>query len=80
LKKGTFQVTESTEYEILVHTSIYGQGLCSPFDTDKMIFSSPSASTTSEITIHPLFQQNPITGDFDWYCVKDYAIDSITLN
>jgi hypothetical protein len=76
----TFPVVESTEYEVLVYAEVSGQGLCSPFDTDKMIFSSPSASTTSEITIMPQFQQNPVTGAFDWYCVRNYAIDSITLN
>jgi hypothetical protein len=76
----TFQVAESTEYEVLVHANVGGQGHCSPFDTDKMIFSSPSASTTSEITIMPLLQLNPATGQYDWYCVKNYVIDSITLN
>jgi hypothetical protein len=44
---------ESSEYEVLVHANVGGLGLCSPSDTDKMIFSSPSASTTSEITIMP---------------------------
>jgi len=76
----TFQVLESTEYEVLVHANVGGQGLCSPSDTDKMIFSSPSASTSSEITIMPELKQNPATGQYDWYCVRNYAIDSITLN
>ena len=76
----TFQVVESTEYEVLVHANVGGQGLCSPFDTDKLIFSSPSASATSEITIMPLLQQNPATGQYDFYCVTNYAIDSLTLN
>jgi hypothetical protein len=76
----TFQVVESSEYEVLVHANVGGQGLCSPSDTDKMIFSSSSASTNSEITISPELKQNPATGQYDWYCVKNYAIDSITLN
>ena len=76
----TFQVVESSEYEVLVHANVGGQGLCSPSDTDKMIFSSPSASATSEITIMPLLQQNPATGQYDFYCVTNYAIDSLTLN
>ena len=76
----TFQVVESTEYEVLVRANVSGQGRCSPSDMDKMIFSSPSALTTSEITIMPELKQNPATGLFDWYCVKNYAIDSITLN
>ena len=76
----TFHVLENIEYEVLVYANVGGQGLCSPFDTDKMIFSSPSASKTSEITIMPELKKNPATGQDDYYCVKNYTIDSITLN
>ena len=76
----TFQVAESTEYEVLVHADVGGRGTCSPSDTDKMIFSSPSASTTSEITIFPQLEYDPITGNYYYYCVRNYAINSITLN
>jgi hypothetical protein len=78
--EDTFQVAQSIEYEVLVYAGVSGQGSCSPSDTDKMIFSSPSASTTSETTIFPLLQWDPITGTYRNYCVKNYKIDSITLN
>ena len=76
----TFHVVESNEYEVLVYANVGGQGLCSPSDTDMMIFSSPSASKTSEITIMPELKINPATGEYDYYCVKNYSIESIRLN
>jgi hypothetical protein len=76
----TFSVMESIEYEVLVHAKVSGQGRCGPADTDKMIFSSPSASTTSEITIWPQLKYDPIIGTYDYYCPRNYAIDSIRLN
>ncbi len=58
--------------KVLVYTDISRMAPCSPVDKDKMIFSSPSASTTSETTIWPLIQQDPVTGLDYWYCVKNY--------
>ena len=76
---GTFPVMENLEYEVLVHAKVSGQGRCGPADTDKMIFSSPSASTTSEITIWPQLKYDPITGTYEYYCVRNPRIDSIRL-
>jgi hypothetical protein len=77
--EDTFPVVAGTEYEVLVHADVVGQGLCSPTDTDKLIFSSPSASSTSEIMIPPEYRQNPATGQYAWYCVKNYNIESIWI-
>lgn len=66
-KGGDMEITK-----VLVYTDISRMAPCSPVDKDKMIFSSPSASTTSETTIWPLIQQDPVTGLDYWYCVKNY--------
>ena len=76
----TFYVEEGNEYEMQVHVNVRVGWGCSPFDKDVMIFSSPSALTTSETTITPLADINPVTGQPDWCCVRQYEIDTITLN
>lgn len=75
----TFYVEEGNEYEILVHVNTIGRGLCNPSDTDVMIFSSPSASSTRETTIDPILEYNSDNNEYYWYCVTQYVIDTITL-
>ena len=75
----TFFVEEGRQYKIVVQVAVGSQRLCTPFDRDVMIFGSPSASNTRETVITGLVDLNPVTGQYDFYCVRQYAIEGITL-
>lgn len=70
----TFTVEEGTQYELSVQVNVGGEGLCSALDSDVLIFSSPSASSTEETYIY-----STLHTDNNFYCIGTYVIDEMSL-
>jgi hypothetical protein len=72
---ASFYVEKGIQYKVTVRVKVAGRKMCSPSDTDVIIFSSPSVSSDKETPIYP-----DLGNDNNFYCLTTYQIDKITFN
>jgi hypothetical protein len=72
---NAFNVKNNTTYEAIIEVDVSGWGSCNPGFTHSMVFSSPSASSTSQVDLYSFLDT-----DTNWFeCASNYAISKMEI-
>ena len=70
-----FDVQNNKTYEAIIEVDVSGWGSCNPGFTHSMVFSSPSASSTSQVDLYSFLDT-----DTNWFeCASNYAISKMKI-
>jgi hypothetical protein len=71
----SFDVQNNKTYEAIIEVDVSGWGSCNPSFTHSMVFSSPSASSTSQVDLYSFL--NVDTNYFE--CASRYSISDMSI-